>query len=55
MDNNEIIALGIVGIAVGLLARHFFSKKEKGCCRTGCLSPKDEKEKTDTNKELKTR
>lgn len=45
MDTNEIIALGIVALAVLLALRCFLSKKGGGCCGTGCAPKFEKKEK----------
>jgi hypothetical protein len=43
MDQNEIIALSIVALAILLVARYFLKQKDGGCCGSGCL-PKFKKE-----------
>jgi hypothetical protein len=41
MDPNEIIALGIVGVAVLLAIRYFIKQKGGNGCSKDCFSPKD--------------
>lgn len=37
MDKNEILALSIVAVAVGLVIRYFIKQKGGGCCSKDCL------------------
>ena len=41
MDTNEIIALGIVALAVLLAVCYFIRQKSGGCCSKDCFKPKD--------------
>lgn len=45
MDQNEMIALGIVLVAVLLAIRYFLKRKGGGCCSDGCFKPKGNSEK----------
>lgn len=49
MDQNEMIALGIVALAALLSLRYFLKKRGNGCCGSGCqphLQAPSKKEKT---------
>ena len=41
MDKSEIIALGIVAVAVLLAVRYFIRQKGGDCCSKDCFKPKD--------------
>jgi hypothetical protein len=41
METNEIIALGMVVLAVLLAVRYFMKHKAGGCCSKDCFKPKE--------------
>ena len=47
MDQNEIIALGIVSLAALLAVRYFCKRKGGGCCGSGCSPLSDKKKDTE--------
>jgi len=56
MENNEMIALGIVALAAFLALRYFFGKKGGGCCGSDCLpegrTKFEKKEKLEKSKDV---